>query len=229
MYNYHNPFSLTGKTILVTGASSGIGRETAIECSKMGAKIIVTARNKERLSDTLANLCGLGHTDIIADLTDEEELKTLISGLPSLDGVVLCAGKTSVCPVQFSSLDGMKDVFDINYFYTVETVRLLFKNKKLNRNSSVVLIDSIGGITRIDTGKSIYGASKAALNSFMKFCALEFSKRQVRVNCICPGRVETPLIQNDQITEDQITEDKKNIRWDVMDYPKRSLMEWCIY
>ncbi len=202
-----NPFSLDSKTILVTGASSGIGRQIAIDCSKMGATVIITGRNAERLKDTYDNLSGENHSLIVSDLSNIEGINLLLSSISVLDGVALCAGRGFSCPVQFSTSEKMQSVFEINFFSTAEILRLLYKSKKLKKNSSAVIIDSVGGITRFSPGGSIYGVTKAALNSFMKFCAREFGQRKVRVNCICPGMVETPLIHRGKITEEQLKAD----------------------
>ena len=115
-----NPFNLVGKTILITGASSGIGRTTAIECSKLGATIIVSGRNEERLRDTLNSLEGEGHNYVCADLTIENEMKSLVDSLSSIDGVVLCSGKGMMLPVQFSTREKFLDVLDTNFLYPIE-------------------------------------------------------------------------------------------------------------
>ena len=170
----YNPFSLAGKTILVTGASSGIGQATAVECSRLGAKLVVTGRNEERLVETLSRLNGDGHVSIAAELTDAEALKRLVDNCPSLDGLVLCAGRGMTLPFLFSSIDKFKTVFDVNFNSTVECFRMLAKTKKLSKGSSVVIIDSTGGTPngRFSPGNCIYGASKAALWSIMNFAAL---------------------------------------------------------
>ena len=199
----YNPFSLEGKTVLVTGASSGIGRATAIECSKMGATVVITGRNAERLQETFDALEGEGHRQVIADLSEKEGIESLVGQLPPLDGVALCAGIGLTLPVQFSTREKFDRIFNTNFFSPVETTRLLYKKKILKPESSLVVIASIGGITSFNYGSGIYGASKAALNSFMKFCAREFAVRQIRVNCICPGMVETPLIHRGTLTEEQ--------------------------
>lgn len=199
----YNPFSLSGKTILVTGASSGIGRATAVECSKMGAVCIITGRNAERLQETFAALEGDGHRQYLADLTEQNDIESLVGQLSPLDGAVLCAGIGMTVPVQFASRDKFDKIFNTNFFSQAELIRLLYKKKVLKNAASVVLIASIGGITSFNYGNGIYGASKAALNSYMKYCAFEFAGRKIRVNSICPGMVETPLIVRSSITEEQ--------------------------
>ena len=207
----YNPFSLVGKTILVTGASSGIGQATAVECSRLGAKLVVTGRNEERLVETLSRLDGDGHVSIAAELTDAEALKRLVDNCPSLDGLVLCAGRGMTLPFLFSSIDKFKTVFDVNSNSTVECFRMLAKAKKLGRGSSVVIIDSTGGTPngRFSPGNCIYGASKAALWSIMKFAALELAPKGIRVNTVNPAMVETPLIKSVNITDEQKDLDRK--------------------
>ena len=205
--NNYNPFSLEGKTILVTGASSGIGQATAIECSKMGAKLVITGRNQERLQQTFDQLDGDGHLQIIAELTNNDDVKRLIDECPELNGVVLCAGKGVLLPLQFCDEDKFKDVFATNFFSPVEILRLLAKKKKLVKNSSVVFVSSIGGVHIFATGNAIYGASKAAVNSVMRFFANELATKKIRVNSVNPGRVNTKLIQSGTMSEEQVAAD----------------------
>ena len=200
----YNPFSLQGKTILVTGASSGIGQATAIECSKMEAKLVITGRNVERLQETFDSLEGVEHQKVIADLVEQESIDLLIKQLPLLDGAVLCAGIGITVPIQFSTREKFDKIFNTNFFSQVELLRLLYKKKILKPEASVVLIASIGGIFSFNYGNGIYGTSKAALNSFMQYSAHEFASRKIRVNSICPGMVETPLIHRGTITNEQL-------------------------
>lgn len=199
----YNPFSLEGKTILVTGASSGIGQATAIECSKMGANVIITARNEERLKETISLMNGTNHQYVIAEQTDNDQVKALVENLPILDGIVLCAGKGMTLPFPFCTREKYDDIFNVNYFAPVELLRLIVKKKKIAQNSSVVFVSSIGGIGSFSLGNGIYGASKAAINSTMKFCARELASKKIRVNSINPGMVNTKLIKGGSISEEQ--------------------------
>lgn len=199
----YNPFSLNGKTVLVTGASSGIGQETAIQCSKLGAKLIITARNEERLKDTLSQLEGEGHQMMIAELTNQADIDELVSKVEHLNGVVLCAGKGMTSPFPFSTREKYDDIFNINFFAPVELLRLLVKKKKLQKESSVVFVSSIGGNGSYSLGNGVYGASKAAICSTMKFCARELAPKKIRVNSVNPGMVNTRLIQGGAISEEQ--------------------------
>ena len=198
-----NPFSLEGRTVLVTGASSGIGRTTAIECSQMGANVIITGRDQTRLDEVFRELEGEGHQAVIADLTQEEQLQGLLEQLPVVDGVVLCAGQGTVVPFKMADRKKQDPIFEINYFAPVELLRQLLKKKKLANGASVVFVSSIGGVDSITIGNSIYGASKAALNSAMRFCALELAPKKIRVNSVCPGMVNTKLIKGGAVSEEQ--------------------------
>ena len=207
-----NPYSLEGKRILITGASSGIGERTAIECANLGAKLYVTGRNAERLAATCLKLDGDGHQEIIADLTTMEGKKAITDCIEPIDGLVLCAGQGTVVPFKLAERKRIDPIFEINYFAPIELLRLLIKSKKLKEKASVVFVSSIGGIDSITLGNSIYGASKAAFNSTMKFCALELAPKGIRCNSVCPGMVNTSLIKGGAVSEEQHQED-------MMKYP----------
>lgn len=226
----YNPFSLTGKTILVTGASSGIGKQTAIECSKLGASLIITGRDMNRLQETFEMLDKrpAGHRMIGADLLLEEDIERLVSEVGKVDGVVLCAGKGLTLPVQFCTREKFDDIFNINFFSPIEVLRLLYKKKQINKEGSVVILASLGGTQIFSGSNSIYGASKAALNSMMRFCAKEFAPRKIRVNSICPGMVDTPLIHRGTVSDEQLEQDKE--RYPLKRYGKPEDIAYaCVY
>ena len=210
MSNY-NPFSLSGKKILVTGASSGIGQATAIECSRMGAQLVITGRNAERLQETNSKLEGEGHVQFAAELTDDESLNGLIAQCQGLNGVALCAGREMTAPFPFCTRQKFDDVFDINFFSPVELLRLLVKGKRLLPGASVVIIASTGGTPGggFTVANSIYGSSKAALVSMMKYCAKELAPKKIRVNTVNPAMTNTPLVKRFQenLTAEQIQKD----------------------
>lgn len=205
----YNPFSLSGKTVLVTGASSGIGQETAIQCSKMGANVIITARNEERLKETLSQMEGGGHNMIIADQTKQDEIESLVSQVDQINGLVLCAGKPKTLTFQFCTREYFNDVFDINFFAPVELLRLLVKKKKIVKESSVVFVSSIGGTRSYGVGNGIYASSKSAIDAIMKTSAKELAVKKIRVNSVNPGMVETKLIHVGNFTDEQLEADKK--------------------
>ena len=204
----NNPFLLTGKTILVTGASSGIGRATAIECSKMGATVIITGRNQERLDETFSSLEGGGHKQIIADLTLEKELENLVEQLPVLDGCVNNAGIGVTLPIQFFTIDNLDNIYRTNFFAPVLLTKLLVKKKRMGKPSSIVFTSSISHMVR-EAGSGIYGCSKASLETFMKFAAKEFAIKNIRCNSVNPGMVHTPLIHEGTLSKEQLEEDMK--------------------
>lgn len=197
-----NPFDIKGKCILITGASSGIGASCAVEISKLGGKCIITARNQERINRVYSELNGDGHSLEICDLTNNADVTELISRLPKLDGVVLCAGVNQILPIAYLTRKKVDSIFNVNFFSQIELLRLLIKKHLLKEGSAVVAISSIGGISSFTFGAAAYGASKAALLSWMKTAAREMAPK-VRVNCICAGPVRTPMNDSGEISEEQ--------------------------
>lgn len=205
-----NPFSLEGKTILITGSSSGIGRATAVECSKMAAKVIVCGRCMERINETLAMLEGQGHSCFQGDLTVAENIERLVEQVPHIDGVVFSSGRGLTLPFLFSNQERFEEIYQTNLLGPVELFRLLVKKKKITNGGSAVFIISTGGTRRFTVGNSIYGSAKAALESIVRFCAIELAGKKIRVNGICPGMVNTPLIRSGAITDEQLAKDMEN-------------------
>lgn len=205
-----NPFSLEGKTILVTGASSGIGKATAIECSKLGARVIALGRNEERLKETMSQMESEGCESHIADLTNMEDVDRVISSLPKLDGVVNAAGIASTILFQFATPEKMRNMFETNFFAPVEFTRLLLKKKLVNKGGSIVFFSSVDGPINAHIGNSTYCATKGAIASIAKGMAVELASKGIRVNYLMPGQTETPLIHGESITQEQLELDKKN-------------------
>lgn len=207
----YNPFSIEGKNILVTGASSGIGKQTAIECSKMGANVIITARNEERLKATLNSLSidnGQKHQMLIADLANEEGINNLVEQLPELDGVSLNAGIVKTLPVKFINSKDLEQILNTNMIGPILLTQKLLKKKKIGKGSSVVFTSSIGGVLISTIGNTMYGVSKGGLNAFMKGLALEMAHKGVRSNSVNPGFVDTNILAAGTITEEDL---KKNM------------------
>ncbi|MBE6319911.1 MAG: SDR family oxidoreductase [Bacteroidales bacterium] len=192
----NNPFTLSGKTILVTGASAGIGRGIAVACAGMGAQVILTARNTERLQETLSQLEGDGHSYIAADLTNEAERRVLVEQLPMLDGVVQCAGVGNRVPCKMLMQEDLDRVMKPNTEAPMLLQSLLLSEKKLKKQASVVFIASAAATMPV-AGNAVYSASKAALVAYAKCLAQELASRQIRVNCISPAMVWTNLIKED--------------------------------
>jgi NADP-dependent 3-hydroxy acid dehydrogenase YdfG len=175
-----NPYSLTDKFILVTGASSGIGKSIAIECSKMGAKLIITARNEERINDTFKLLEGGDHRMLVGDINDAAFQSRLIGSINKLDGIVLSAGIVEMLPIMFASPEKFKKIYETNLFSPIEFLRQIVKKRCFNNPFSVVAIDSIAGTYSYSNGNSIYGSGKAALSSFLKYFAKETATKGIR-------------------------------------------------
>jgi NAD(P)-dependent dehydrogenase (short-subunit alcohol dehydrogenase family) len=224
--NSENPFSLSGKQILITGASSGIGRAIAIECSKMGAKIIITARNEERLKETLSRMYGNGHSLIIADLTIENDRISLVEQTPKLDGLVNCAGIVRTLLFPFIDADSLSEVMNVNFTAPTLISAQLVRNKKLAKNSSIVFISSISGIVWVGGGNSMYSASKGASIGIMKNMALDLATKGIRVNSVNPGMIETQIFDGGAIDEEQLKEDRK--RYPLKRYGKPEEVAYAV-
>lgn len=180
------------KTILITGASSGIGRAIAIACAKSGYTVVLNGRNVERLNETLAQMSGDGHIIIPADLTDEVQRRALAEQLPVLNGVVHCAGIGSRVLCKMLEQEDVLHVMEANFNAPVLLQAALLQEKKIAAGASIVFIASAAA-TMPSVGNAIYSASKAALISYAKCLSLELAARKIRVNCISPAMVWTDL------------------------------------
>lgn len=198
----YNPYQLTNKVILVTGASSGIGRAIAIECSKLGARIILTARNEARLNETKDMLEGSGHQVIVADLTNALDVDNLIKEIPDLDGLVNDAGVVVMKPVTFIKQKDLDEVLGVNTYAPILLTSAIIKKKKLKKNASVVMVSSVASMASFEPGNAIYGVSKSAIKTFTEYCALEVKNKGYRVNSVHPGMVATPMTQDTVLSED---------------------------
>lgn len=205
-----SPFSLEGKTILITGASSGIGKQTAISCSDLGAtECILLGRNETSLKETAQQLNESCSSRILSiDLSDFSQFQEMVKELPNLDGIVLNAGINNQKLLQFSTENDFNKIFDINCFAPVVLVRHLLKNKKINRGASLIFISSISGLTNFAIGNGVYGASKSAATALMKYLALELAPKKIRCNAVSPGRIETPLIEKVLLDQNELEKDK---------------------
>jgi len=192
-----NPFSLRGKNILITGASSGIGRQCAIDCSRMGARVVLMGRNEERLRETLAQMEGNGHLPVVFDLTRYEELETLVTGIVKqcgpLHGVLHCAGISTTLPLKLMNAGNIDEFFRGNVYSAVLLSREVCKLKNVAKEgASIVFFSSIMGCVG-ESGKSLYGMTKAALVSAARHLACEYARRCIRFNAVSPGAILTPI------------------------------------
>ena len=195
----YNPFTLEGKTILITGASSGIGRQCAIDCSRMGAKVVVVARNEDRLNETISYLHGEGHRKYSYDLSDCDGIKDLISMIVAengkLGGLICAAGIEKTAPTKLLRPTDYEELFKINTLSAFEMAKHVTSIRNFNQKGGVVFISSITSIIA-RKGTAAYSASKGALVSGARVMAEELSKRDIRVNCLSPGTILTPMMQD---------------------------------
>lgn len=198
--NNYNPFSLENKTILITGASSGIGKQCAIDCSKMGAHVVLIGRNKERLDDTFSQLEGEGHLLVAFDLTESEKIKEMVAGVVSavgpIHGVLHCAGISETLPLKLMKTELLDKFFRNNVYSAIELTRELCSVKNVAKDgASIVFFSSIMGCVG-ESGKSLYSMTKGALIAATRSLACEYAKKRIRFNCVSPGAILTPINAN---------------------------------
>ncbi|MCF8266992.1 MAG: SDR family oxidoreductase [Ignavibacteriales bacterium] len=210
--NNFNPFSLVDKRILITGASSGIGKGIAEIFSAAGAELIITGRNSDRLKKTIASLNGDNHRLFTGDLTKIEVLEQLVSEIPPLHGVIHSAGIIELIPFKFITSEKLEEIMSINFTAPAILTNKLLKAKKLLPGASVVFISSITGNEVGTVGGSVYGASKGALKGMIKSLAIDLARSKVRVNNVAPGMIETEAIEELEttISKEALNEDMKN-------------------
>ena len=204
----YNPFSLEHKKI-------------------MGASLIVTARNEERLKDTMSFLEGKDHSYVIADLSFEDDINRIVDSLPVIDGIVLSAGMIKTMPVKNISSKAIDEIFDVNIISNIKLLSKLLKRKKLAHSASIVLISSVSTFN-VKVGNSLYSSTKGAMNSFAKAMALEVAKLKIRVNCIQPGFIPSNILNKSGIEEDSM------LRWYAERHPlgfgtPTDIANACIY
>src|ERR1039458_8320588 len=193
-----NPMDLTGQTILVTGASSGIGRETARLISQLGAHVVLVGRNEERLAETLRSLDGDGHSAEPFDLclTDEipRWLKTISASSGLLHGLVHSAGIHKLRPLRVLSSQTVEDVMRINVGAAIGHAKGFCQEGVCAPGGSIVLLSSVTGLTG-QAGLAAYAASKGAIVALTRALAVELAGERIRVNCVAPGLVTTEMGQ----------------------------------
>lgn len=211
----YNPFSLEGKTILITGAAGGIGGATAVECAKLGASLILTDINEEGLIKMLDSLENRElHRYVVANLTIDEEIDKLVGEIDKLDGFVSNAGVTKPAPVKFINRSDLDRIMSINAMAPMFLTQRLLRKKKFSKNASIVFTVSIGGVYTTAFGNAMYGSSKGALQVFMKNVALESAFNGIRCNSVNPGMINTGLLKPGTYSE----EDRQK---DMQTYPMK--------
>jgi len=205
-----SPFTLEGKTILVTGAASGIGKATAFLCSQMGAILVLIDLNKDGLKRTQEELFTDNSILLPLDLTNEESVSAAVDALPKLDGIVSNAGIVKSLLAKFNEKEDMEKIFKINTFSHINLIQELIKQKRINKGASIVFTSSMSGVFCGLAGGSLYGATKAALVGYAKALAIELAPRGIRVNTVHPGMIETPLTQGTALSKELLEEDARN-------------------
>lgn len=194
----YNPFALNGKTILITGASSGIGRQCAIDISNSGANVILVGRNLDRLNDTATKLNGssvikqidLDRIDLIS-----QDIQTVIDETGPIDGFVHCAGIEKTLPLKLTTPQLFEELYRVNLLSAIEIIKVLTRKKNYNSDFKIVLISSITALIARN-GTAPYTASKGAMIALCREMALEFAKKKININCISPGTILTPLMES---------------------------------
>jgi NAD(P)-dependent dehydrogenase (short-subunit alcohol dehydrogenase family) len=194
----NNPLDLSGKTVLVTGASAGIGRGTAVLLSRLGARIVLSARNTERLEQTAREMDGSGHHIAALDLTNPNEIAAwiteVVQAVGPLHGLAYCAGIGTMVPLRFLKLEQIEEVMRVN-FYSAALLTKEFARKRVHRAAaSIVFVASVAGIVGTPA-RTAYSASKGALIAFAKSAAVELAKDDIRVNCVAPSYVRTEMYE----------------------------------
>ena len=212
MSENYNPYSLQGKTILVTGAGSGIGRATSVEASRLGARLVLVDINEVGLNETkqLLEHQELEHLCFTVDLTDESAIDAMVKEIPVINGCSQNAGITKLAPIQFITPEEMARIHKVNLIAPMMLTKYLLKRKKLSRPSSVVFTASAGGVFVASPGNAIYATTKCGIDGYMRHAALELAPKGIRCNSVNPGMVETPLINRGQVTAEQHEKDKEN-------------------
>lgn len=206
-----NPMDLSGRTILVTGASSGIGRETAVLLSQLNARLILTARNEDRLTATLSTLHNDGHWAQPFDLSRTEEIPKWVKGVAAQAGplfaIVHAAGKQAATPIRFVTEERVDDLVRTNLYSAIMLARGFSQKNCYVPGGSLVFISSITAFAA-KPAISVYAATKSALLGMTKSLALELAPLQIRVNCVAPGFVETEMLEDVRsvLTDEQVDE-----------------------
>lgn len=206
-----SPFDLVNKTVLITGASSGIGRKVALVVAEQGARVVLLGRNTARLEQVMKELPEGDHVFHAVDITDEDGLNEIIQALPVIHGLVHAAGILELAPLKILSAVQMNKITLTNYIAPVQFTRHLINKKVLGNNSSVVFITSVNGVFTAVKGFTAYAGAKAALNSASKIFALEYASRQIRFNTIAPGMIKTEMYDQlvKTVSEESIQQDKQ--------------------
>lgn len=204
--------SLENKNVLIVGATSEIGRSTALSCARMGAGLFLSGRNEAALKAVVADVkeqCSAAEVaDALCDLACDESVEAFIGRLPKLDGIVFVAGTLSTMPCKMHRKTDVEKALEVNFNAVVAMMATLMREKKVAKGASVVFVSSVMGNLLAEKGNALYGASKAALTAYSKTLALELAGRKVRVNTVMPGVVRTKFLNNVDLDEEYFKADE---------------------
>ncbi len=189
-----SPYSIAGKRILVTGASSGLGRQTAIACARAGATMVICGRHADRLQATFSELRGTEHAMVRGDLADDAAIAETVEAAGKVDGVVHFVGISVPMPVRMISREYLERVFGANYFAPMLLTQRLLAKGRVNKGGSILFLSSTAAFRGVP-GMGVYSGTKAALVATTRCLALETAKHGIRVNCLAPDLIETPLLE----------------------------------
>lgn len=227
------PFSLEGKTIVITGASSGIGRQCAIDCAGMGANVVLVARNEERLQETLSLMEGEEHVVFAHDLTQLSELPLLANNIVAktgrINGMIHSAGISTVLPLKLLDETTMERFFRTNVYATIQLTRAFCNVKNFDKDGgSVIFMSSIMACVG-ENAKSVYSMTKGALLSGMRSLSVEYAKKHIRFNCISPGAIETPINAEQPYMKDPDIRAKYEAKYPLGFGKPSDISHACIY
>jgi len=195
----HNPMDLAGRTILVTGASAGIGRATAVLLSRLGARVVLVARSEARVNETAAMLEGAGHRVAVCDLAALDGIPRwmgeLVEQTGPLDGLVHCAGVGPLTPLRTLTMEQLDSVMRVNFNAAVALTTSFCRKRMRQARASIVLVASVAGLAGVPA-RSAYSASKGALIAFARSAAIEMAASGVRINCVAPAFVKTEMFES---------------------------------
>ncbi|WP_159950360.1 SDR family NAD(P)-dependent oxidoreductase [Polaribacter septentrionalilitoris] len=230
MANVKSPFSLFGKKILVTGASSGIGKQIAVSIVNQGGYVYITGRNIKNLN-LLKNQLGNNNCKVFAvDLTEFEAMIKMVKEIDYIDGLVHSAGLISMSPYKFIKEEAISRIFSINYEAPLKLTTNLLKLKKIKNSSSIVFISSINGSCIGAKGFTLYSSSKGAISGLVKSLSVDLAKSKIRVNEIAPGMIVTEGVKSieDSVSKASINEDMKKYPLGGYGVPE-DVANGCVY
>lgn len=206
-----NPMELENRTILVTGASSGIGRETAILLSQLGARLILVGRRPEQLEKTISLLDGASHQVHVFDLLNVDDIPHWMKGIASasgpLNGLVHSAGMQFTKPLRITTGENLEELMRINVTAAFSLARAFRQKGVYITGSSIIYLSSVMGVVG-QAGQAAYSASKGALVALTKSLSLELSREGIRVNCVAPAVVRTEMLEKmlQSLTPEQVAQ-----------------------